>query len=276
MHKRNKHKNQYDFDVLSKAHPPLKTFVSKNKYVLSIDFFNPKAVLALNTAILKSQYNISYWNLPENYLCPPIPGRADYIHHIADLLASDLKGRIPKGNQVRCLDIGTGANCIYPLLGLQSYNWSFVASDIDSKALSNAQEIITKNKFNKQIILHKQSNPKQFFEGVLKEDEIFAVSLCNPPFHASAKEAAAVNLRKNKNLKGDHSTQSALNFGGQAQELWCVGGEKQFIHDMIKESEVHQKSCIWFTTLVSKESNLKGIEKQLQKTSAVDFRLIPM
>jgi 23S rRNA (adenine1618-N6)-methyltransferase len=277
MHKRNKHSDQYNFDELIQAFPPLAKFVEKNKYdTLTIDFFNPKAVIALNTALLKDQYQINHWHLPNEYLCPPIPGRADYMHHVADLLADDLRGKIPRGKQVKCLDIGVGANCIYPLIGSKAYGWSFVGSDIDKVALKNAREIIAKNHLEDTILLKHQKNEAHFLEGILLEKEIFALSICNPPFHESAQEAAQHNVRKNKNLKDNKTAERALNFGGQSHELWCTGGEKKFIHDFIKESEAFPRSCIWFTTLVSKESHLKSIEKQLASTAATDFRLIPM
>jgi 23S rRNA (adenine1618-N6)-methyltransferase len=39
---------------------------------------------------------------------PPIPGRADYIHQIADLLATCNKKVVPTGADIRILDIGVG------------------------------------------------------------------------------------------------------------------------------------------------------------------------
>jgi 23S rRNA (adenine1618-N6)-methyltransferase len=49
---------------------------------------------------------------------PPIPGRADYIHYIADLLATTNSG-IPKETEYKDWDIGVGANCIYPIIEMQ-------------------------------------------------------------------------------------------------------------------------------------------------------------
>ena len=119
LHTRNKHNGQYDFSLLTENYPPLKKFVQLNPYgTQTINFFNPQAVKALNKALLISYYGIRYWDIPKNYLCPPIPGRADYIHYIADLIGSeavskDVKvenGEIRK-SAYRCLDIGVGANC---------------------------------------------------------------------------------------------------------------------------------------------------------------------
>src|SRR5690606_24715537 len=111
----------------------------------SIDFFNPQAVKALNKALLFYYYDIVYWDIPENYLCPPIPGRADYIHYIADLLADNNKGIVPTGSEIKCLDIGVGANCIYPIIGVKEYGWSFIGADIDALAIKSAKKIIASN-----------------------------------------------------------------------------------------------------------------------------------
>ena len=47
---------------------------------------------------------------------------------------------IPTGTQIRCLDIGVGANCVYPIIAKKEYGWAFVGVDIDTQALSSAQE----------------------------------------------------------------------------------------------------------------------------------------
>jgi 23S rRNA A1618 N6-methylase RlmF len=54
-----------------------------------------------------------------HYLCPPFLEETDYIHYIADLLASSNNGIIPK-HAVQGLDIGVGANCIYPIMEMQN------------------------------------------------------------------------------------------------------------------------------------------------------------
>ena len=98
LHERNKHRGRYDFKLLIEISPDLTEFVNKNKYGdASIDFFDPLAVKALNRALLMHFYGLKFWEIPNGYLCPPIPGRADYIHHIAELLGSNNQGKIPKG-----------------------------------------------------------------------------------------------------------------------------------------------------------------------------------
>ena len=279
LHPRNKHRERYDFKQLIESCADLKPFVRKNSYNDdSIDFANADAVKILNKALLKHFYNIENWNIPQGYLCPPIPGRADYIHHIADLLASKNKnGKIPIGNNIKCLDIGVGANCVYPIIGNHEYNWLFVGADIDAMAIENAKQIIESNSFLiDKIELRFQQNPKNIFTGIIKENEQFDVTICNPPFHASFQEAQAGTLRKLNNLNHKKMLKVTLNFGGKSTELWCEGGEATFIKTMILQSKEFANSCFWFSSLVSKESNLKSIYLELKKAEAVEVKTIPM
>ena len=67
-----------------------------------------------------------------------------------------------------------------------------------------------------------------------------------------------------------------MNFSGISNELVYAGGERQFIENMIKESELYPKNCLWFSTLVSKQSNLKWIYHTLEQTRAIQIKTIPM
>lgn len=271
LHPRNRHREPYDFKQLIKSCPDLAKFISTNSYGNeSIDFTNPTAVKTLNKAILKVFYNIT-WDIPEHFLCPPIPGRADYIHYIADLLAVSNRGIIPQGKKVSILDIGVGANCIYPLIGHREYGWNFFGTDIDSVAISIANGIIKQNDLTEAIEIRLQKNPSNIFKGVLSDNYTFDVSMCNPPFHTTRSEAEKGTKRKWKNLKVNTNT---LNFGGQSNELWCPGGEIAFIKRMIEES-VNVK-CRWFTTLVSKASSLPNIYNALDKVKPIEVRTINM
>lgn len=278
LHPRSKHRSRYDFAQLTEGCPELSDFVNLNTYGdESIDFFNPAAVKMLNKALLKHHYGIEEWNIPPNYLCPPVPGRADYIHHIADLLANNNNGKIPKGDKIKCLDIGVGANCIYPIIGHKEYGWSFIGSDIDPVAVKSARQIIESNPSLKgKIELRLQDNPKYFFNGILNKGKHIDLSICNPPFHSSLAEAQSGTLRKLKNLKRKKITKPKLNFGGQNNELWCEGGEVKFVEDMIRESKQFATSCTWFSTLISKQSNLKNAYAVLKAVKATQVKTIPM
>ncbi|MDO9000631.1 MAG: 23S rRNA (adenine(1618)-N(6))-methyltransferase RlmF [Bacteroidota bacterium] len=278
LHPRNKHRERYDFKELIKNCPELEQYVELNDYNdESIDFFDAEAVKTLNKALLKHFYAVNYWEIPQNYLCPPIPGRADYIHYAADLLASINNGKIPTGEKITCLDIGVGANCVYPIIGNKEYGWNFIGTEIDSVAVDSANKIIDMNaQLKEKIEIRLQQNPKDILYGVLKKDERIDISFCNPPFHASLEEAQAGTLRKLSNLKGKKITTASLNFGGKNNELWCKGGEIGFVRDMIRQSKQFSESVFWFTTSISKQSNLNAIYQELEKANAIEVKTIPM
>lgn len=277
LHPRNKHRSKYDFEALIASCAALKPFVNKNIYNNdSIDFFDPEAVKMLNKALLKHNYGVENWDIPQGFLCPPIPGRADYLHYIADLLSFYNK-IIPIGSQIRCLDIGVGANCIYPLIGFKEYGWSFVGSDIDPISIKSANKNVGTNPiFKENIEIRQQSNRNDIFKGIIKENEYFDITICNPPFHASQADAAAGSIRKVNNLRLKKTTKPILNFGGKNNELWCAGGEVKFVQNMISESCEFANKVYWFSTLISKESHLNRVYAALKSAKAVEVHTIEM
>ena len=278
LHPRNKHRFRYDFEQLMAYCPELSKFVSINKHHnLSIDFSNPAAVIALNKALLKQFYGISNWDIPANYLCPPIPGRADYIHYMADLLSASNHGILPQGKSVRVLDIGVGANCVYPMIGNSEYGWHFVGSDIDPAAIQSANQIVASNDaLREKIECRLQTDSSAIFKHIIKPGEVFDMSICNPPFHASLAEASAGTKRKLKNLGLNKNNKTTLNFGGKNHELWCDGGEATIVNKIIEQSAQIPTACFWYSTLISKKSNLPGVYKALSKVKAFDIKTIPM
>lgn len=282
LHPRNRHRGRYDFAELTAALPELQQFLQPNPFdaaETTIDFANEAAVKTLNAALLKHFYNVKFWTIPPDYLCPPIPGRADYLHHAADLLATTHNGEIPRGSTIRALDIGVGANLIYPLIGAHEYGWRFVGTDIDTAAIKSAQQIIDANEGLADVIeLRLQKLPLKIFDSVVNADDHFDIVICNPPFHVSAQAAEAGSLRKWKNLGKARTldTKPKLNFGGQAVELWCEGGEAGFVSRMIAESVQYKKQVQWFTSLVSKEDHLPDIYGALRKVSVQKVETINM
>ena len=150
LHPRNPHRFRYDFEKLTLSFPELQSFIYVNEHDLeTIDFSNPDAVKSLNKSILIADYDIQNWDIPKDYLCPPIPGRADYVHYIADLLAASNSEIIPLGENIIGLDIGIGANCIYPIIGYEAYQWNFVGTDIDEKIpKEESKKILAENLYN--------------------------------------------------------------------------------------------------------------------------------
>lgn len=280
LHPRNRHQGRYDFPALIRLSPELARFVISNPYGKpSIDFADPAAVKVFNRALLRQYYGIGYWDIPEGYLCPPIPGRADYLHNLADLLAGEHGGRIPRGEAVRALDIGVGANCIYPLIGHCEYGWRFTGADIAPAALASARAIVQGNpRLAGAVELRQQPDARHIFLGLLQADERFDLSLCNPPFHTSAAEAGSGSARKWRNLgKLDPQRRlPLLNFGGQAAELWCPGGEAAFLKRMAAESAEVAERVLWFSSLVSKGGNVALLEGWLARAGAREVRVLGM
>ena len=174
MHPRNPHQGRYDLKALVGCCPELANYLVLNpRGEQTVNFSNEKAVRLLNQALLAHYYKIAHWDIPQGYLCPPIPGRADYIHYAADLLMG-------KKDNAQVLDIGTGANCIYPIIGNRSYGWKFVGSDIDPLSVATAKLIV-------------ESNP------VLK-NKIKLTSVVLTGEKGTGKTSIAANLIKNSNF----------------------------------------------------------------------------
>lgn len=201
LHSRNPHQGRYDMEALTKTLPELQQYLRPNPAGEdTIDFADADAVFCLNQALLAHFYKVDDWQVPMGYLCPPIPGRVDYIHYAADLLTKYSK-REYKHDRVKVLDIGTGANLIYPIVGSQSYGWKFVGSEIDAVAVKAAQRTIDNNAvLSGMVELRLQRDAESIFDGLIEEGEFYHLSMCNPPFYASAAEARMANEKKVGNL----------------------------------------------------------------------------
>ena len=267
LHPRNRHRSRYDMNALCESCPALREFITQTPTgEPTVNFADPQAVKTLNKALLMHFYGVTQWDIPDGYLCPPVPGRADYIHHLADLLAEGNNGVVPV--EATLLDIGTGSNLIYPLIGVHEYGWRFTGSEVDPQAFANATAIINGNAgMSRAIRLRRQKEASAIFTGIIHKNEQYDATLCNPPFHDSAESARAGSERKRRNL--GQAADAALNFGGQQQELWCEGGEVAFITKMIAESAQFARQVKWFTTLVSRSENLPPLYRALTDVGAV-------
>jgi 23S rRNA (adenine1618-N6)-methyltransferase len=265
MHPRNPFSKDYDLISLAKIYTPLNEHIYKNNYGnLSIPFSKNAAVKDLNTALLKSQYGIN-WELPVQNLCPPVPGRLDYLLHIDDLL---------KKRNLRVLDIGTGANLIYPILAVCHFGWESIASEIQSNSLAHAKKIISANSILSSVVLREQKNKAHIFKDIVFDSDNIDVVVCNPPFFRNAQEAQKQNFRKVKNLK--LSAKDPQNFAGESNELWYKGGEEAFIKKIINESQFYHKQIHWFTSLVSNQNHLRTLKKAIQKLKPKEIKITNM
>ncbi len=275
LHPKNKHHGNYNFELLVQSNPELKEYVHMAKSGnLSISFHDPNAVKALNKALLYHFYDLQYWDIPEGYLCPGVPGRAEYVHYIADLLFTTNNKKSVKSDNIKGLDIGTGASCIYPIIAAVDYKWSMVGTDIDETAIQSSNKIVSSNEMLKsKIRIVLQEDSKSIFRNILGPDDYFDFTMCNPPFYSSKAEALAASERKNTNLNPNPS-KAKSNFGGTASELWCDGGEYVFIRKMIKRSKAYAQSCYWFTSLVSNIKHVEPLQVELEKLNCEETKVI--
>jgi len=276
MHPDNPYQNPYNFTKYIEIFEPLKKHVVLNPSGQeTIHFSDSNAVYALNKAMLLADYSLEDYVLPKGYLIPPVPGRLDYLLYLRDFLLK--RFNLSTKKPLKGLDMGSGANAIYCILGAQHFGWSMVGAESDAKAVEIAKKNIQRSKaLNDRIEIRLQENKQFLFKHMIQPNDSFDFSVCNPPFHSSKEEALKGSIKKHQNLSsGLNSPSELLNFEGQANELWCNGGEALFIKRLIKESVGYKSQVRLFSSLVSKEESLPSIQKQLKKAKAI-FTVLPM
>ncbi|MDA3930605.1 MAG: RlmF-related methyltransferase [Prolixibacteraceae bacterium] len=238
-HVRNRNREKYNLEALLTSNPELANHLKPNiKGEDSVDLSNPDAVKVLNQAILNHYYGITNWNFPKEYLSPSVPLRADYIHFMADLLCEHNFGKIPTGDIITCYDIGIGASCILPLIGVVDYNWNFIGADIDEKVIESASNIVESNTALKGKITCKlQENPKDAFYGIIDRDEKIDVSICSC-------------------FSSDEGT--------------------KFISNILRESKKFAQNFYWFSIVVSNKIMAKNICISLARFKPTQIKTIPI
>merc|ERR1740130_1031884 len=260
VHPRNKYfENQPDFAALSLRYKSFATHVKDNGKHCSIDFKNPESVKCLNQTLLLHDFNIK-WDMPTTNLCPPIPGRCDYVHWVEDLLKDREKCTSftphPEG-KVRGVDVGTGSSVIFPLLALALHrdeNWSFVASDIDPISVDWAKKNVQANDFSDRIDVRLVKQSCSLLGLIGGDDGVFDFTMCNPPFFSSTQEA-----EEKKNPKNNRKATS--------YELVCEGGEEAFVEKMVRDSLVLKKKVWWYTSMIGKKGTLKRLLRLLRENN---------
>lgn len=268
MHPDNPFEKEYNFNGLIQSHPKLSEFIIVGKSDRkSIDFGDSKAIIALNTALLKRTFDVN-WELKPGHLCPALPGRLDYLIHVKDLLDA------PSKKPITMLDIGTGASLIYPLLATAAFDWNCTASEVDIDSIEFAKKLLLLNPNLKTTTLRNQRFKSKIFHHVMEENDYFDLVVCNPPFYKTQSEAEQRNIRKNKNLHNNESI--SHNFGGHSNELWYKGGEEAFIKTMASESASYGSQVGWFTCLISNSEHVKILKRYVRKANPTELRVVEM
>ncbi|PGG98103.1 hypothetical protein AJ79_08984 [Helicocarpus griseus UAMH5409] len=247
---RNIYKNDVDFAALGLQYPDFAKHLRQNN---QLDFTNPDAVQQLTRCLLRRDFGL-HVDLPDDRLCPPVPNRFNYILWLQDLLDSTgetYSDAYDREREVFGLDIGTGASCVYPLLGCALRpKWRFIATDIDAKNLKYARDNVKRNILQDriQIVENTSSNGLIPFKDIDTLKPRLDFTMCNPPFYESREELISSAKAKQR------PPFSACT--GAEVEMITVGGEVEFVARMIRESIQLRDRVKWYTTMLGKFSSV--------------------
>ncbi|KPM37623.1 hypothetical protein AK830_g8937 [Neonectria ditissima] len=225
------------------------------------DFFNdPKCVMQLTKTLLQLDFDLQI-ELPDDRLCPPVTNRHNYLLWLKGLLDSTSYEK-PR-RKVVGLDIGTGASCIYPLLGCTERPWSFIATDIDPKSLEFARKNVALNHLQHRINVV-QRKPE---DAVIPLDDLgiatIDFTMNNPPFYKSAEDMANSAAQKSK------PPQSACT--GAKVEMVTDGGEVGFVDRILQESLVLRERVQWYTAMFGFLSSLVDFVQKLRENGIDNY-----
>ena len=176
--------------------------------------------------LLQKDFNLII-DLPPGRLIPTLPLRLNYLLWIEDLLA--VTGS--KSEVVRGLDIGTGACCIYPILGTRKNKWLFTATEADQINYESSLKTIEKNNLKESIAIRKV-DADSLLIGVVEPSERYDFSMCNPPFFDSDNLVPKTRTAKRPLPICPKSGGST-----SASEIAVKGGEVEFLRKLVNESK---------------------------------------
>ncbi|KAK6159572.1 hypothetical protein DH2020_006886 [Rehmannia glutinosa] len=300
IHPRNKYAdNTPDFGLLSSLYPSFEPYVFYSRDGRpKIDWTDFNATRELTRVLLLHDNGLNWW-IPDGQLCPTVPNRSNYIHWIEDLLASDI---IPAtradGDVTKGFDIGTGANCIYPLLGASILGWKFVGSDITDIAIEWANRNVNSNPHISDLIEIRRVDAEGTMYNVeeLHNEGRFDSNSTNARDDGRASTVPEPHLGVKKSYNGppillgvvkdgesfdfcmcnppffETMEEAGLNpktaCGGTPEEMVCCGGEHAFITRIIEDSAKLKHTFRWYTSMVGRKFNLNILVSELWNVGA--------
>lgn len=254
MHPRNRYKDKPpDFAYLASKYPDFQQHVQTSLVGRPVvNFKEPEAVRALTCTLLKEDFGLTI-EIPLERLIPTVPLRLNYIHWVEDL--TDGQKQLRRG-----IDIGTGASCIYPLLGATMNGWYFLATEVDDICFDYAKKNVEQNNMSELIKVVKVPQKTLLMDALKEETEIvYDFCMCNPPFFANQMEAKGVNSRNSR-----RPPPSSVNTGG-VTEIMAEGGELEFVKRIIHDSLQLKKRLRWYSCMLGKKCSLAPLKEELRK-----------
>ncbi|CAI5789954.1 RNA N6-adenosine-methyltransferase METTL16 [Podarcis lilfordi] len=258
MHARNRYKDKPpDFAYLASKYPEFKQHVQINlSGRVSVNFKDPEAVRALTCTLLKEDFGLQI-DIPLERLIPTVPLRLNYIHWVEDLIAQ--QDAAAKDSATWGIDIGTGASCIYPLLGATLNGWYFIATEVDDVCFSFAKKNVEQNNLSNLIKVVKVPQKTLLLDALEEESGVvYDFCMCNPPFFANQLEAKGVNSRNPR-----RPPPSSVNTGG-ITEIMAEGGELEFVKRIIHDSLQLKKRLRWYSCMLGKKCSLAPLKEELR------------
>ncbi|KAI5098914.1 U6 small nuclear RNA (adenine-(43)-N(6))-methyltransferase [Silurus meridionalis] len=253
MHPRNRYKDKPpDFAYLSSKYPDFQKHVQTTlSGRVMLNFKDPEAVRALTCTLLKEDFGLSI-EIPLERLIPTVPLRLNYIHWVEDLTGG-------QGSPRRGIDIGTGASCIYPLLGASMNGWYFLATEVDDICYNYAKKNVEQNNMADLIKVVKVPQKTLLMDALKEESIVYDFCMCNPPFFANQLEAKGVNSRNSR-----RPPPSSVNTGG-VTEIMAEGGELEFVKRIIHDSVQLKRRLRWYSCMLGKKCSLAPLKEELRK-----------
>ena len=240
-----------DFLTLTKEFPELKKYILKqnedNEEEFQFDWSNNELSLLMDKSILNYYFDIKYYDIPKGFLIPPIPSRINYINLINSIIAKLIKDIDIKN--IIGIDIGTGANIIYPILGYSIYKWKFICTEINKEAYNNAKLILQKNNLENNINIIKQNNKDNIFISILNRENKYIFSMCNPPYYNYENEIKLEDKKRDNEYNFD--------------EIYYKNGEYGFFQRYFEESICYKNNVFLYTILIGKKINAENIYDKL-------------
>eukprot|EP00188_Purpureofilum_apyrenoidigerum_P004137 Plantae.Rhodophyta-Purpureofilum_apyrenoidigerum.ctg4552.p1 GENE.Plantae.Rhodophyta-Purpureofilum_apyrenoidigerum.ctg4552~~Plantae.Rhodophyta-Purpureofilum_apyrenoidigerum.ctg4552.p1 ORF type:complete len:421 (-),score=41.32 Plantae.Rhodophyta-Purpureofilum_apyrenoidigerum.ctg4552:1282-2457(-) len=237
-----------DFAKLAADYPELEKHVIRSPNgSVHVDLKTVNGQRELTAAILKQDFGL-IWHLPEGHLCPTVPSRIDYILWMRDVALGPPARRVDGPGKTLIVDVGTGASCIYPLLGTRLLLQSqFIAIDNDSEALASARANVSANGLNDRIAVRYGT-----FFSALAGDDVVDFTLCNPPFYAVDEDIGCHPRRQRS---------------GSCTQLITDGGESKFL-GMLAQQSAEKRNIKWFSTLIGFKRDVQPFESKLKALGA--------
>lgn len=225
-----------------------------------IDLKNEKTLRALTATLLQHYFDLKVEFAP-NSLVPTLPLRLNYILWIEDLLAS------LELSKIHGIDIGCGSSCIYALLAAKKNNWRISALEANATNIEFATENVRNNKLDHLIQIFLQVDKSVILTDFLNAhpDEDFAFCLCNPPFFDSNERNTKMDRNPDKR-KEPKNCQT-----GNADELYCEGGEVAFVQGIVDESQSFSDRVKIFSSMLGHKSSVATISEYLKGKGILNF-----